>query len=478
MSNCPKCGYPIAPEETACTNCGEPVENTKEENVSPENTEELEKEDKVELEESSDIEDVPDTLEPEDAEDIVDEEESLESKENTEEKVEESVEEKGDSSKEDVSDETALLTEDQQMPIAPEVNVEIPEISQDTSMMSVATNTVEMPEVNSELPGVPQDAPMMPVAPSTVEMPEVNSELLGVSQNVPTMPVAPSTVEIPVVMPQEVPMTPMEVPNMVTPEIPPAPMSPELGMMPPTDNGILMQPAPIPMSDTSSMPIADSPALDLNVETKTSSKTSIFNKVVFFLVFIVSIVAIALLSFFMMKIFSKDNTTPGTNVSETAREYHYEGFNFYIPEKDEKKDDIHAEISNGEFYIGTNAWSAVLTLQTGTYNNLLSNKSQLIDYFKDMGYEPTEPTEKEVSGVSFVKMEVVMGSKNVLVAYAKANGTKLYGIILENETGEYTDDDLKTIGTLLGTAKYVGPKFSLPEGLQLDKFKETFMVAE
>lgn len=119
-----------------------------------------------------------------------------------------------------------------------------------------------------------------------------------------------------------------------------------------------------------------------------------------------------------------------------------------------------------------------MTLQTGTYNTLVSNKSQLIDYFKDMGYEATEPIEKEISGTSFVKMEVMMGSKNVLVAYAKANGTKLFGIVLENETGEYTDDDLRVLGKLLSTTKYVGPEYSLPEGFQLDLFKETFMVAE
>ena len=31
MSNCPKCGYPIAPDETVCANCGELAENKTEE---------------------------------------------------------------------------------------------------------------------------------------------------------------------------------------------------------------------------------------------------------------------------------------------------------------------------------------------------------------------------------------------------------------------------------------------------------------
>ena len=266
-------------------------------------------------------------------------------------------------------------------------------------------------------------------------------------------------------MPDASTMMPQEVPT-VQPQMQPSPL-PGLDMALPQMPSIDMSAIETPV-----VPLEEKPKKDPAKREKT------INRIFFILILLVSLVALGLLSYFMVKLFSSENITVGKKVSETAKEYHYEGFNLYIEDKDKDGKSIHAEIYENEFYVGTDSWTALMTLQTGTYNNLVSNKSQLVDYFKDMGYEATNPEEKEISGTAFVKMEVMMGSKNILVAYAKANGTKLFGIVLENETGEYTDDDLKVIGTILSTSKYVGPKYSLPEGFKLNQFKDTFMVAE
>ncbi len=209
-------------------------------------------------------------------------------------------------------------------------------------------------------------------------------------------------------------------------------------------------------------------------EEESKEKEKKMNLIIFISVVCLSLLALALLLFFMIKMFSGKNDSINEKNLDQTKEYHYEGFYLYVP------DDLYAEVQKKDFYIGDKekTWSAVLTLGTGTYNTLVSNKNQLIDYFQQMGYEASEPVEKEVSGTSFVVTEVMMGTKNILVAYAKANGTQLFGVILENETGKYTDDDLKPIGTLIATMEYKGPYFELPDGLNLNSYRNTFSIAE
>jgi len=409
VSNCPKCGYPIAPDETVCANCGELAENKTEETISPDNIE------------STEVEENESALEnpSEEVAEITE----------TEDKVEES--EESDSIKEQSLEDNADLSNNE-----PE---QVEESSSEEALEQTADQTVEE-EPSQEIP----DASAM--------MPQ-------------DVPVAGLSTEIQQAMPDVSAMIPQEVP-VAQPQMQPSPL-PGLDMALPQMPSIDMSAVETPVA-----PLEEKPKKD------PAKREKIINRIFFILILLVSLVALGLLSYFMVKLFSNENIAVGKKVSETAKEYHYEGFNLYIEDKDKDGKNIHAEIYENEFYVGTDSWTALMTLQTGTYNNLVSNKSQLVDYFKDMGYEATNPEEKEISGTAFVKMEVIMGSKNILVAYAKANGTKLFGIVLENETGEYTDDDLKVIGTILSTSKYVGPKYSLPEGFKLNQFKDTFMVAE
>jgi len=433
VSNCPKCGYPIAPDETVCANCGELAENKTEETISPDNIE------------STEVEENESALEnpSEEVAEITE----------TEDKVEES--EESDSIKEQSLEDNADLSNNE-----PE---QVEESSSEEALEQTADQTVEE-EPSQEIPDasamMPQDVPVAGLSTEIQQaMPDVSAMI---PQEVPTVGLA---TEMPQAMPDASAMIPQEVP-VAQPQMQPSPL-PGLDMALPQMPSIDMSAVETPVA-----PLEEKPKKD------PAKREKIINRIFFILILLVSLVALGLLSYFMVKLFSNENIAVGKKVSETAKEYHYEGFNLYIEDKDKDGKNIHAEIYENEFYVGTDSWTALMTLQTGTYNNLVSNKSQLVDYFKDMGYEATNPEEKEISGTAFVKMEVMMGSKNILVAYAKANGTKLFGIVLENETGEYTDDDLKVIGTILSTSKYVGPKYSLPEGFKLNQFKDTFMVAE
>jgi len=481
VSNCPKCGYPIAPDETVCANCGELAENKTEETISPDNIESTEVEENESAlenpsEEVAEITETEDKVEESEESDSI-KEQSLEDNADLSNNEPEQVEE---SSSEEALEQTADQT------VEEEPSQEIPDASammpQDVPVAGLSTEIQQaMPDVSAM---IPQEVPTVGLA---TEMPQAMPDASAmIPQEVPTVGLAtemPQAMpDVSVMMPQEVPVAGM---TMGMPQV-----MPDASAMIPQEVPVAqpqMQPSPLPGLD---MALPQMPSIDMSaVETPVApleekpkkdpaKREKIINRIFFILILLVSLVALGLLSYFMVKLFSNENIAVGKKVSETAKEYHYEGFNLYIEDKDKDGKNIHAEIYENEFYVGTDSWTALMTLQTGTYNNLVSNKSQLVDYFKDMGYEATNPEEKEISGTAFVKMEVMMGSKNILVAYAKANGTKLFGIVLENETGEYTDDDLKVIGTILSTSKYVGPKYSLPEGFKLNQFKDTFMVAE
>ena len=141
---------------------------------------------------------------------------------------------------------------------------------------------------------------------------------------------------------------------------------------------------------------------------------------------------------------------------------------------------VVASVEEEEFVIRDieETWSAVVTIEEGSYNTLVSNKSQISSYFENYGYQTSEAEVKEVSGTSFVTTEVLIGSKNVLIAYAKASGTKVYGIIYTNKLGTYDNNSLKIVGEILASAINVGYGDAIPEGFTMDMLNKSFEIAK
>ncbi len=318
--------------------------------------------------------------------------------------------------------------------------------------------------VNNNSPE-PMMAPMAP-APTVAQSPNpamavpptaLNPYNVGADMNAQTMPQAAQPIAPTAPMPAAAPNG--------------MPVQPGIDT---TQTAAMEMPGTLPTTPEVPTPSTGEAVPPMSEEEKKEKRDKVANRVIFIIVLIVSLVALAVMYFFMTKMFSGKNQIEDKKELENVKEYHYEGFYLYVP------DDLYAEVYDGDFYIGDkeNAWSAMMTLGVGTYNILVSNKSQLVSYFANMGYECTDPVEKEISGTAFVMTEVMMGTKNVLVAYTKANGTHVFGIVLENESGEYTDESLRPIGTMIASMTFEGPKYKLPAGFRLDEFKNTFIVAE
>lgn len=232
------------------------------------------------------------------------------------------------------------------------------------------------------------------------------------------------------------------------------------------------------MDITPNMPTLESPKTipyaDPISSENMSQKEIKNNKMVFITVMVVAFIAIIVMAFFIIKMFSKNDNGNNDSQISKATQYNYEGFEFYLTEN------VMADVANGEFILNAtdNSWSAVITLQDGSYNTLVSNKSQLKGYYEELGYVVEEPEEQEISGTGFVTVKVSMGSENVLIAYAKANGTKLFGIVLKNSEEKYDGNSLKDVGKIFSTMNYKGIDNYLPEGFTIEMFKNTFRVAE
>ena len=304
-------------------------------------------------------------------------------------------------------------------------------------MMDPSFQNVQPSQPMVEQSSLTQEVPV-PQQQNVVAVPDVN--------NVPNMEPGPSFQETSVSSGSDNQMP-------VAPEIPVAPTVTDI------------QPAVNQQNDSKKQK-KDKPELT------SEEKEKKFNKITTITVIVVSIVALLLMSFFMYKaLFSKKDEAE--NQIKNATQYNYEGFEFYLPEG------ITASVENGLFVVKAtdSSWSAIITIQEGSYNTLISNKSQISGYFENLGYVSGEVVENEVSGMGFVTTEVLMGSQNVLVAYSKASGTKVYGIIYVNELFTYDNYSLKTVGEILASSNNKGEMTTMPAGFTVDMFNQTFDAA-
>ena len=177
---------------------------------------------------------------------------------------------------------------------------------------------------------------------------------------------------------------PVSVPPVAENPVPTAPAPEAVTAAPATPlqpMGMVENPMPgvpeFPMDTTSldagmPVPTQESPIPPLSLEEEKAKKEKKANIIMFVIVLVVSLLALALMCFFMIRMFSGKNQVEDKKTLENVKEYHYEGFYLYVP------DDLYAEVYDSDFYIGDpeNSWSAIMTLGVGTYNTLASNKSQ------------------------------------------------------------------------------------------------------
>jgi len=218
-----------------------------------------------------------------------------------------------------------------------------------------------------------------------------------------------------------------------------------------------------------SIPILEEPSIENN---EITIKEKIGAKITTTIVIAISIVAIGIVIMFAIVLMDSNeaNRNLRTNTETTLKIY--DGFRLYIPAE------MKSEIINGELFLSDEelTWSASLTLQTGNFNTMISNRLQLGEAYEEFGYIAEEPIETTIVGKGFLIFEVSMGSERVLVAYTRASGTKIWGIVFRNEKAEYSAESLRAISILLNTTEDRVPQ-GLPEGFSNERFIETFKVS-
>jgi len=190
------------------------------------------------------------------------------------------------------------------------------------------------------------------------------------------------------------------------------------------------------------------------------------------IVLALSIVAIGIVIMFAIVLMTANETNLGLRTQTQPVLKVFNGFKLYVPET------MLSEVIDGELFVSDEeqTWSATITLQTGNFNTMISNRLQLTDAYYVHGYNVEEPTETTIAGKTFIIFEVSMGSERVLVAYTRASGTQIWGIIYRNNEAEYSAESLRELSIMLN-AEESRISQGLPEGFTIEMFQETFKVS-
>ncbi len=206
---------------------------------------------------------------------------------------------------------------------------------------------------------------------------------------------------------------------------------------------------------TTSIPqIIESTPIEMNKE-KDSSK----NNKIFLALFGLSIFLIAFgcSYLFLSNLMTKNNSSSEKNSSsETVvtnqtsySRVSYHDFLFSIPE-----DYIYGE-RNGVLHIydEDGAWVALVSIEEGTYNQLVDNKNAIRTALENEGYTLGMPIEKSVGGLDYLLFEATYAGQNNLISLTSLSSTKYAIVEIMNQDNEYDYQKLEELSPILSSAK-------------------------
>ena len=111
----------------------------------------------------------------------------------------------------------------------------------------------------------------------------------------------------------------------------------------------------------------------------------------------------------------------------------YEGFTFTIPE------DYNYEIDDNALSFGNDAdtWYSGIKVISGDFNLLVAGKEGIISGMESSGYTVNTFEPKEYNGMDTIVMEVTGMGHNMIIAYVKANSSKIFVVTVLNTYKNY-----------------------------------------
>lgn len=172
----------------------------------------------------------------------------------------------------------------------------------------------------------------------------------------------------------------------------------------------------------------------------------------------IAVVAVIVGIIFGMKFFGKggnNNYSGGSGISNNTNSTYsvrFKGFRFKIPTN------LIYDTDSSILYIGDEeeTWQAAIEVVSGSFNQLQTNKNNLITAYQQVGYGATNVNQKTYGGLDFVTIELIKGGEKAILGFAKANSMYLFGVTAYDLDNTFDYNILSNVAKVLNTAEYFG----------------------
>lgn len=189
-------------------------------------------------------------------------------------------------------------------------------------------------------------------------------------------------------------------------------------------------------------------ALDFEEEnsTRKNRSTGIFTGLVIGLMIgVIAVIAV----FFLMKKQMENKEEEGGSVTVETQRITFGGYTFSAPKK------VEYLITADTLYLGNEegTWTAQIGKKTFDYNVLSKNLNQMKLNATALGFTTKTVKESKLGNDPYITMELSANNGNYLAAYTKASSSEVFFVLLYNTTNSFDHDSLKTVASVLKTAK-------------------------
>ena len=141
-----------------------------------------------------------------------------------------------------------------------------------------------------------------------------------------------------------------------------------------------------------------------------------------------------------------------SNNTNSTYSVRFKGFTFKIPTN------LIYNTDSDTLYIGDEAdtWQAAIVVVSGSFNQLQSNKNNLITVYQQAGYGAANVNQKTYGGLDFITIELTHSGQKAILGFAKANSMYLFGATTYNLDNSFDYNLLSNVAKVLSTAEYSG----------------------
>ena len=164
---------------------------------------------------------------------------------------------------------------------------------------------------------------------------------------------------------------------------------------------------------------------------------------------------------------NNNNSSGGSEVinkQQSTYTVRFKGFTFKIPTNLIYQNNETALVVGDE----ASTWETAIEVVSGSYSQLVTNKSNLIPAYQQIGFSANNLNQKTYGGLDFITIELSKGGTNALLALTKANSMNIFVATTYNLNNNFDYNKITEIAKILSTAEYIGETNNITETIKVD----------